>query len=167
MGGQVSRGGDDGWQRPPVGPSATSGDEELIYADSANSGLAKRPQMAGKAAEYRIAIRSGNRRILPDASDGRLRDPGETAMAHIRAKSEHPFPVVKQQYGVQKTQPRGMLKNNCKVNVLAALTNLFLARRHYLPHRTQESGVSRCANSHAESRDRGGVTTDECMESTH
>ena len=37
--------------------------------------------------------------------------------------------MIKQQFGFQKTRLRGMVKNRCKVNVLAALTNLFLARR--------------------------------------
>ena len=33
------------------------------------------------------------------------------------------------QWGLWKTRLRRMLKYSCKVNVLAALTNLFLARR--------------------------------------
>jgi hypothetical protein len=53
----------------------------------------------------------------------------ETAKAHIRAKVEHPFRVIKQQFGFQKTRLRGMAKNRCKVHVIAALTNLYLARR--------------------------------------
>jgi IS5 family transposase len=40
--------------------------------------------------------------------------------------------VIKQQFGFQKTRLRGLLKNRCKVNVLAALTNLFLMRRQLL-----------------------------------
>ena len=56
----------------------------------------------------------------------------ETAKAHIRAKGEHPFRVIKQQFGFQKTRLRGMLKNSCKVNVLAALSNLFMERRRLL-----------------------------------
>ena len=40
--------------------------------------------------------------------------------------------MIKQQFGFQKTRLRGMAKNRCKVNVLAALTNLFLARRQLL-----------------------------------
>jgi IS5 family transposase len=52
--------------------------------------------------------------------------------AHVRAKFEHPCPVIKQQFGFQKTRLRGMTKNRCKVNVIAALTNLFLARRQLL-----------------------------------
>jgi len=46
---------------------------------------------------------------------------------------EHPFRVIKQQFGFQKTRLRGMAKNRCKSSVLAALTNLFLARRQLLP----------------------------------
>ncbi len=45
------------------------------------------------------------------------------------AKGEHPFRVIKQQFGFQKARLRGMVKNHCKVDVLAALTNLFLARQ--------------------------------------
>ena len=36
--------------------------------------------------------------------------------------------MIKGQFGFQKTRLRGMLKNSCKVNVLAALANLFIAR---------------------------------------
>ena len=68
----------------------------------------------------------------PILQTGRLQDLIETAKAHIRAKGEHPFRVIKQQFGFQKTRLRGMVKNRCKVNVLAALTNLFLARRQLL-----------------------------------
>jgi IS5 family transposase len=69
---------------------------------------------------------------LPDTPDGRLQDLIETAKAHIRAKVEHPFRVIKQQFGFEKTRLRGLAKNRCKVNVLAGLTNLFLARRQLL-----------------------------------
>jgi IS5 family transposase len=40
--------------------------------------------------------------------------------------------VIKQQFGFQETKLRGIAKNRCKMNVLAALTNLFLARRQLL-----------------------------------
>jgi IS5 family transposase len=36
------------------------------------------------------------------------------------------------QFGFQKSRLRGMAKNRCKVNMIAALTNLFLARRQLL-----------------------------------
>ena len=56
----------------------------------------------------------------------------ETAKALIRSKVEYPFRVIKQQSSLQKTRLRGLVKNRCKINVLAALTNLLLARRQLL-----------------------------------
>jgi IS5 family transposase len=53
----------------------------------------------------------------------------EGAIAHIRAKVEYPFREIKRQFGFQKTRLRGFKKNHCNINVLAALTNLFKARR--------------------------------------
>jgi IS5 family transposase len=53
----------------------------------------------------------------------------EAAIAHVRAKAEHPFWVIKQQFGVQKTWLRCTSKKRCKVNVIAVLSNLFLACR--------------------------------------
>jgi len=40
--------------------------------------------------------------------------------------------VIKQQFGFQKTRLRGLAKNRCKIHVLAALSNLFQARRQLL-----------------------------------
>jgi IS5 family transposase len=37
--------------------------------------------------------------------------------------------MVKQQFGFQNTRLSGLAKNRCKINVLAALTNLFQVRR--------------------------------------
>jgi len=108
------------------------GEEEVVYADAGYQGIAKRPEMADKRTEFRVAMRPGKRRALPDTPGGKLQDLVETAKAHIRAKGEHPFRVIKQQFGFQKTRLLGMVKNRCKVNVLAALTNLFLARRQLL-----------------------------------
>lgn len=77
-------------------------------------------------------MRPGKRRSLPDTPEAKLLDLVETAKAPIRAKGEHPFQVIKQQSGIQKTRLGGMIKHRCKVNVLAALTNLFLAMQQPL-----------------------------------
>ena len=53
-------------------------------------------------------------------------------MAHFRAKVEHEFRVIKRQFGFEKTRLRGMLKNGCKVNVLAALSNLYMVGHELL-----------------------------------
>ena len=108
------------------------GEETVVYADSGYQGIEKREEMKGKSIGFRVAMRPGKRRALPDTPEGRLDDLIETAKAHIRAKGEHPFRVIKRQFGFQKTRLRGMLKNGCKVNVLAALANLFMARHELL-----------------------------------
>jgi len=108
------------------------GDEEVVYGDAGYQGIAKRSEMAATAADFRVAMRPGKRRVLPDTPEGRLQDLIETAKAHIRSKVEYPFRVIKQQFGFQKTRLHGLAKNHCKINVMAALTNLYLARGHLL-----------------------------------
>jgi IS5 family transposase len=88
--------------------------------------------MVGKTADFRVAMRPGKRRALADTPDGRVMDLIEIAKAHIRSKVEHPFRVIKQQFGFQKTRLRGLAKNSCKIHVLAALSILFQARRQLL-----------------------------------
>jgi len=104
-------------------------EETVVYADAGYQVIEKREEMQGRGIGFRIAMRPGKRRVLPDTPEGRLDDLIETAKAHIRAKGEHPFRVIKRQFGFQKTRLRGMLKNPCKVHVLSALSNLFMARR--------------------------------------
>jgi transposase, IS5 family len=70
------------------------GDEEVVYADAGYQGIAKRAEMAGKPTTFRVAIRPGKRRGLPDTPDGKLLNLTEMAKAHIRAKGEHPFRVI-------------------------------------------------------------------------
>jgi len=108
------------------------GEELVVYGDAGYQGIEKRAEMAGKSTTFRVAMRPGKRRVLPDTPDGRLLDLVETAKAHIRAKVEHPFRVIKQQFGFQKTRLRGLAKNHCKVDMLVALTNLYLARAYLL-----------------------------------
>ena len=108
------------------------GQEEVLYGDAGYQGLENREEMAGKAVECRIAMRPGKRRHLPDTPEGRLQEFCEQAKAHIRAKVEHVFRVLKQQLGFSKTRLRGLKKNRSKLFVLAASINLFSARRHLL-----------------------------------
>ena len=41
--------------------------------------------MVGKTIEFRVAMRPGKRRALPDTHEGRLQELVEAAKAHIRA----------------------------------------------------------------------------------
>lgn len=50
-------------------------------------------------------------------------------IAMVRAKVEHPFRVIKRQFGYTKTRYRGLAKNRAQLFTLFALGNLFLVRR--------------------------------------
>jgi IS5 family transposase len=66
------------------------GEEEVVYADAGYQGIEKRQEMEGMNAKFRMAMRLGKRRALPDTPDGRLENLFETAKAHIRARWSTP-----------------------------------------------------------------------------
>ncbi|MDZ4318850.1 MAG: IS5 family transposase [Phenylobacterium sp.] len=53
-------------------------------------------------------------------------------IAMVRARVEHPFRVVKRQFGHVKTRYRGLAKNRAQLFTLFALGNLFLVRRRLM-----------------------------------
>ena len=52
--------------------------------------------------------------------------------ASVRAKVEHPFRVIKRQFGYTKVRYRGLAKNTAQIVTLFALSNLWMARRRWL-----------------------------------
>ena len=55
-------------------------------------------------------------------------DEVERIKANIRAKVEHPFRVIKRQFGFVKVRYRGLMKNTAQLTTLFALSNLWMAR---------------------------------------
>jgi IS5 family transposase len=53
-------------------------------------------------------------------------------IAMVRAKVEHPFRVLKRQFGYVNTRYRGLAKNRAQRFTLFALGNLFLVRRRLM-----------------------------------
>ena len=53
-------------------------------------------------------------------------------IAMVRAKVEHPFRILKRQFGYVKNRYRGLAKNSAQLFTLFALGNLFLVRRRLL-----------------------------------
>ena len=53
----------------------------------------------------------------------------EYVKASVRARVEHPFRVVKQQFHHTKVKYRGLMKNTSQLHVLFGLSNLWMARR--------------------------------------
>ena len=50
----------------------------------------------------------------------------------MRAKLEHPFRVIKRQFGLVMVRFRGLAKNTAHVVTLLALSNLWMARRQLM-----------------------------------
>jgi IS5 family transposase len=78
-------------------------------------------------------MRPGKRRTLDLTSAlARKINEVEHIEASIRAKVEHPFRVIKQQFGYAKVRYRGLAKNTARLTMLFALSNLWMARRQLL-----------------------------------
>ncbi len=52
--------------------------------------------------------------------------------SRVRAKVEHVFGVIKSIFGFRKVRYRGLAKNLHRLEVTAALANLYLVRRRLL-----------------------------------
>ena len=79
---------------------------------------------------WNIAMRSGKRAVLDKTQVlGQLTDQLERLKASIRAKVEHPFRVIKRQFGHVKARYRGLKKNIAQLTTLFALSNLWMARK--------------------------------------
>ena len=95
--------------------------------------MEKREQMQDVAVRWHVAMRPGKCRALDkDTSMGKLLDEREGLKARIRAKVEHPFRVIKRQFGQLKVRYRGLMKNTRQLHTLFALSNLWMARQRIL-----------------------------------
>ena len=104
------------------------GEEEIAFGDAGYQGAHKRPEATMK--NWLVAMRPGKRRKL-DPSNPRdaIVNEIERLKASVRAKVEHPFRVIKRQFGFTKVRYRGLAKNTAQLTTLFALSNLWMARR--------------------------------------
>lgn len=108
------------------------GKEKTVFADAGYTGADKREELKDKRIDWHIAERRHKLKALPE---GELKDVTvwlEHLRAKARARVEHPFRVVKQQFGFQKVRYRRLAKNGAQLNTLLALSNLWMARKQLL-----------------------------------
>ena len=104
------------------------GKEKHVFADSGYRGIERWSRR--KRIKWSIAMRPGQRKALnQDDPIDALTEGIEKVKASIRAKVEHPFRVIKRQFGYVKTRYRGLAKNAAQVTTLFMLSNLWMARR--------------------------------------
>jgi transposase, IS5 family len=109
--------------------SLLHGQESDVFADAGYQGAGKRPD-AQPGVNWHIAMRPGKRKTLDLSSPlAAMIEKVEKIKASIRAKVEHPFRVIKRQFGHVKVRYRGLAKNTAQLHTLFALANLWLVRR--------------------------------------
>jgi transposase, IS5 family len=106
------------------------GQEHAAFGDAGY----QRPEAQGPT--WHVAMRPGKRRKLnPFIEPDFIAERVEKMKASIRAKVEHPFRVLKRQFGFTKLRYRGLAKNTAQIVTLFALSNLWMARRQLMQGR--------------------------------
>lgn len=111
------------------------GEESDVFADSGYRGVHKRDEVMEDHAQvsWHVAMMPSHRKALDkDTPLGAIMDALEKTKARIRAKVEHPFRVIKCQFGHRKTRYRGLAKNTHQLRVMFALSNLWMVRKRIL-----------------------------------
>ena len=103
-------------------------DDQVVYCDAGYQGASKRPEIADdehlSTIQWRVAARKGVLKTMTE-HDRAI----ESRKASVRAKVEHPFLIVKRDFGFTKTRYRGMAKNLNHLHVLFASANWLMRAR--------------------------------------
>ncbi|SLN74845.1 IS5 family transposase [Roseisalinus antarcticus] len=100
------------------------GDETSVWADKGYVNAERAAEFAGPGKFW------GVMRKAPVGGELHpLDDRINRLIAKVRAKVEHPFRVIKRQFGHVGTRYRGLAKNRAQLFTLFALGNLFMVRR--------------------------------------
>ena len=105
------------------------GDEEIVLGDRGYSSKTRgldAPRQKGHPL-YAMPFMRKPKQDLPE--DQRQ---ANRLLASLRAKVEHPFRVLKRQFGYTKVRYRGLEKNTAQLHTLFACVNLWLARERLL-----------------------------------
>lgn len=108
-------------------------DDEVVYGDSGYSGAKKREEIRNNKhlsqVEFRTNKRPGSIKT-PDTYQGINWDKQmENRKSSTRCKVEHPFLIVKKQFGYSKVVYRGIAKNMNRFHILFASANLVMCAR--------------------------------------
>ena len=110
------------------GNSLLHGEETVAFGDAGYQGVDKRADAKAEVA-WHIAMGPAKRCALDkDNQADALIDQAEKLKAGIRAKVEHPFRVIKRQFGFIKVRYKGLKKNAAQLMTLFALSNLWMVR---------------------------------------
>ena len=103
------------------------GEEDAVWADKAYVSAAREAAFSGPGKVWGVMRKAPKDGVLHPLDEDINR-----VIAKVRARVEHPFRVLKRQFGYLKTRYRGLAKNRAQLFTLFALGNLFLVRRRLL-----------------------------------
>ncbi len=109
------------------------GKEDTVFGDSGYTGAEKREELADCKPVFLIAAKPSTIKSMKSQREQRQALMLERLKASVRAKVEHPFRVIKRQFGYAKVRYRGIAKNAAQVLTLFALSNLWMSRRRLMP----------------------------------
>jgi hypothetical protein len=82
--------------------------------------------------QWHIAARPSDIAKLPEGRAKKKVQKTEHRKASVHAKVEHPFRVVRRQFGLVRVRFRGLAKNTGHVVTLFALSNLWMVRKQLM-----------------------------------
>ena len=108
-------------------------DDEVMYGDSGylniEDHLDSMSESRKSAIEFRINVRPSSIKMSQEYNGIRWDENIENRKSSTRCKVEHPFLIVKQQFGYSKTAYKGLVKNMNRFQVLFACANLLMCIR--------------------------------------
>ncbi|SOT99310.1 transposase [Xanthomonas arboricola pv. fragariae] len=105
------------------------GKEDSVFGDSGYTGADKREELQACKAAFFIAARPSTMQAIGNKRERAREQRWEHFKPSVRAKVEHPFRVIKRQFGYTKVRYRGLAKNTAQVLTLFALSNLWMKRK--------------------------------------
>lgn len=103
-----------------------------MLGDAGYQGVQKRAENLGREVQWHIAMRPGERRRLGQGNLDRMQEAYKRCKAGLRARVEHPFRVIKRQFGYTKVRYRGLAKKTAQLKMLFVLSNIWQARRQLM-----------------------------------
>ena len=102
------------------------GEEAFVFADAGYQGAENREELADVKAQWAIAMRPGRlKELKKHPRKNKAVIAFERLKSSIRAKVEHPFRIIKRQFGFVKSRFKGLRKNDNQLAMLFTLANLF------------------------------------------
>ena len=103
-------------------------DDKVCYGDSGYSGVEKRPEIKNNEdfckIDFRTNVRPSSLKMSPYYKGINWDKEIENRKSSVRCKVEHPFLIVKRQFGYAKVVYRGIYKNMNRFHILFASANL-------------------------------------------